>query len=372
MKTIYGVLFISSCLLGQSAGAINLKQARQNHAGTPMTDEQIKKISDMENNANFKALLDPIMVPRVVGTENHEKVKKYLMDTMQNLGWQVEEDAFSANTPIGRLKFGNVVARLNPQADRFLTLACHYDSKYTREGSFIGATDSAVPCAMMLHLAAALDQYLKKNAAAQVERSLKLRGKRASRKKKLLGVKKSDVSLKFIFFDGEEAFNVWGPTDSIYGAKNLARKLQRTAYPPNNREGTTHLDRMDMLLLLDLIGVEFPSFYNYFKDTDRWYKRLVNAEDKLANMRLLDQYRYGFDGYPKHRYFNSQSVYAGIEDDHIPFLKRGVPILHLIPSPFPSVWHKNGDNYSALDFDTIANLNKILRIFVAEYLSLAV
>jgi hypothetical protein len=50
----------------------------------------------------------------------------------------------------------------------------------------------------------------------------------------------------------------------------------------------------------------------------------------------------------------------------------GVPILHLIPSPFPDVWHKEGDNYSALDFNTIANLNKIMRIFVAEYLSLKV
>lgn len=87
---------------------------------------------------------------------------------MQNLGWQVEVDEFTANTPIGKLKFGNVVARLNPRATRFLTLACHYDSKYTREGSFIGATDSAVPCAMMLHLAAAMDSHLKANAQSQV------------------------------------------------------------------------------------------------------------------------------------------------------------------------------------------------------------
>jgi len=87
---------------------------------------------------------------------------------MQNLGWQVELDEFAANTPIGRLNFGNVIARLNPGATRFLTLACHYDSKYMREGSFIGATDSAVPCAMMLHLASTLDSYLKANAEAQV------------------------------------------------------------------------------------------------------------------------------------------------------------------------------------------------------------
>ena len=48
----------------------------------------------------------------------------------------------------------------------------------------------------------------------------------------------------------------------------------------------------------------------------------------------------------------------------------GVPILHLICAPFPSVWHKESDNESALHYPTINNLNKILRIFVSEYLHL--
>jgi len=79
----------------------------------------------------------------------------------------------------------------------------------------------------------------------------------------------------------------------------------------------------DMMVLLDLLGASDPSFYSYFSKTDKWYKRLVNAEDQLAKLRLMAQYSYGLDGYPKHRYFNPQSVYAGIEDDHVPFDKRG-------------------------------------------------
>ena len=31
--------------------------------------------------------------------------------------------------------------------------------------------------------------------------------------------------------------------------------------------------------------------------------------------------------------------FGGIEDDHIPFLRLGVPILHVISNPFPRVWH---------------------------------
>lgn len=82
---------------------------------------------------------------------------------MQGLGWSVESDPFEENTPIfGHLQFENIVATLNPNARRYLVLACHYDSKYYRENDFVGATDSAVPCAMMINLAHVLDEPLKK------------------------------------------------------------------------------------------------------------------------------------------------------------------------------------------------------------------
>ncbi|KAG2467746.1 QPCT cyclotransferase, partial [Polypterus senegalus] len=45
-----------------------------------------------------------------------------------------------------------------------------------------------------------------------------------------------------------------------------------------------------------------------------------------------------------------------------------VRILHLIPTPFPDVWHTFNDNEQNLDRDTIENLNKILQVFVLEYL----
>lgn len=42
----------------------------------------------------------------------------------------------------------------------------------------------------------------------------------------------------------------------------------------------------------------------------------------------------------------------------------------MISAPFPDVWHNKGDDESALHYPTIDNLNKILRIFVSEYLHL--
>ena len=67
-------------------------------------------------------------------------------------------------------------------------------------------------------------------------------------------------------------------------------------------------------------------------------------------------------------YLQRNFLPAGIEDDHIPFKRRNVPILHLIAYPFPKQWHKMGDDRSTLDFERIANFNKVLRVFVAEYL----
>ena len=50
----------------------------------------------------------------------------------------------------------------------------------------------------------------------------------------------------------------------------------------------------------------------------------------------------------------------------------GVPILHVIATPFPDVWHKSGDNANAVHLPTVEKLNKIFRLFVAEYLQLPV
>lgn len=49
-----------------------------------------------------------------------------------------------------------------------------------------------------------------------------------------------------------------------------------------------------------------------------------------------------------------------------------VPILHLIAYPFPGVWHKETDNVKYYDEVSVDNLNKIMRVFVSEYLHLNV
>lgn len=84
---------------------------------------------------------------------------------MKNLGWKIEEDTFEDDTPFGRKKFTNVIATQDVNRARRIVLACHYDSKdfKTMEGQdFIGATDSAVPCAILIETVKQLDCLLRK------------------------------------------------------------------------------------------------------------------------------------------------------------------------------------------------------------------
>ena len=81
------------------------------------------------------------------------KLFQHISNWMKVLNWQVEMDTFTDQTPVGAKEFTNVIATLDHKSPRRLVLACHYDSKPSSDGLFVGATDSAVPCGMMMQLA---------------------------------------------------------------------------------------------------------------------------------------------------------------------------------------------------------------------------
>lgn len=67
----------------------------------------------------------------------------------------------------------------------------------------------------------------------------------------------------------------------------------------------------------------------------------------------------------------NEGFYGGyIEDDHLPFLARGVEVLHVIPSPFPHVWHDITDDGEHLDMDTVEDWAKLVTAFTAEWMDL--
>jgi glutaminyl-peptide cyclotransferase len=273
---------------------------------------------------------------------------QFIKSHFEELGWSIGEDQFTDNTPLGAKEFRNLIVTLNPNACKHLVFACHYDSKYFKNGKFLGATDSAVPCAMLMTMASDLDQLLKIQRHSNP----------------------TAPSLQFIFFDGEEAFVEWSDTDSLYGSRHLADMLNRTPVAPGicDKSVVSEIDRMDLFVLLDLLGAAKPSFYSFFPDTDVYYARMLTIESDLNSARLMRS----ATSNKGTSFFKNRRSFGMIEDDHIPFMRKGVKILHLITSPFPSVWHKLSDDASALHHPTICDLIAIFKSFVAEYLHLNV
>lgn len=159
----------------------------------------------------------------------------------------------------------------------------------------------------------------------------------------------SDTTLQLVFFDGEEAFLEWTDTDSIYGARHLAEKWATTYALPNSKRRlmgpqATEISGIEHLILLDLLGAENPLVRSYTLDTAWLFDALVSVEKRLGDNNLFayDNEQGMIAGKWKSFFYTRTSVdtnFGGIGDDHVPFLRKGVDVLHLITSPFPFVWH---------------------------------
>lgn len=309
---------------------------------TSLSEARLRQVvGQLDPQRLWNTYLRPLLVVRTPGSPGSNQVRKFLEATLRTLtaGWHVALDPFTTSTPLGPVHFGNVVATLDPEAAYHLTLACHFDSKLFPSGSapFVGATDSAVPCALLLELAQALDLELRRTKEQA-----------------------APLTLQLLFLDGEEALKEWGPTDSLYGSRHLAQLMESLPHSP----GPTRIQAIELFMLLDLLGAPNPTFYSHFPRTARWFHQLRSIEKRLHGLKLLESH-------PQEvMYFQPGEPIGSVEDDHIPFLRRGVPVLHLISTPFPSVWHTPEDSEANLHPPTVHNLSRILAVFLAEFLGL--
>lgn len=113
---------------------------RESHQAAKISDFLQTKVANNFDLENFDYILKNILIERVVGTDGHKKVKNFIVNNLEELNWNVELDVFEENTPFGNKEFSNIIATINPKAERYLTLACHYDSKYFKDKVFLGAT----------------------------------------------------------------------------------------------------------------------------------------------------------------------------------------------------------------------------------------
>lgn len=119
---------------------ISFLNFQSNHKPQVLSNADIKYLAGLSNTKYTDEILDSILIPRVVGTPNHDKVFNYIKTELQRLNWHVAVDEFDDVAPkqFGTLRFRNIIASLNPDAERYLVLACHYDSKYFKDTVFVG------------------------------------------------------------------------------------------------------------------------------------------------------------------------------------------------------------------------------------------
>ena len=228
---------------------------------------------------------------RAVTTPGHAAAEKFIRDHFapEAAHGNFIADTFTASTPIGAVPMTNFIVKFpstNPaKRDGIIVMASHYETNYPLQSiGFVGADDGACTTALLI----ALGQYYRAHPP-------------------------TGYSIWLLFDDGEEAIGNNGMTgsDQLYGVHHLAAKW--------SGDGT--IGHIKAFLLADMIGA----------------KNLNIDRDTNSTPWLLDLLaKAGRDtGHSSALFHNT----LGLEDDHIPFKQRGVPVLDIIDyeyGPFDS------------------------------------
>jgi glutaminyl-peptide cyclotransferase len=232
--------------------------------------------------------------PRPIGSANHKKVEDYIHAHLK--GDQVEDDAFIIDTSEGKFPVRNIIAKYPGTRDGIVVIASHYDTNYPlRDTNYVGANDGASSSALLLEIA-----------------------------NQLRGKKLDGYSVWLLWDDAEEAIKLpWTDTNSVYGVRHLAQKWQD--------DGT--IKNIKAFILEDMIG---DADLNIERDEDStpWLEDLIYQ----AATRL---------GYQSH--FFARTV--PMEDDHKPFVQRGIPSADLIDFQYGYnnvFWHTTQDTVDKL------------------------
>ena len=90
--------------------------------------------------------------PRWPTGPGHVKAEEFLRDHFKHD--QLEEDTFTANTPIGPVTMRNFIVRFPGKKDGVIVLGTHYETNYSlRNINFVGANDGASTTGLLLAIA---------------------------------------------------------------------------------------------------------------------------------------------------------------------------------------------------------------------------
>jgi len=239
--------------------------------------------------------------PRPAGSVANLKLQAYIIAELKKRTPDVTEDAFTAQTPRGPVAMKNILARFPGKSGRKIVVTGHFDTKPFEGRKFVGANDGGSSTGLLLELARVLQ------GAPRVD----------------------DVVL--VFFDGEEAFGEWTDTDSVYGSRHLAERWKKDGTAKN----------IKALINVDMIG-----------DKNLNVQPDLNSSGLLRTIVWNTAMDLGYEAF-----FPNDPI--TIDDDHMPFVRIGVPSIDIIDFDYPA-WHRDDDTMDKLSPKSLEIVGRVV------------
>jgi glutaminyl-peptide cyclotransferase len=228
---------------------------------------------------------------RFVNSPGHAAAETFIKDHFKSEAAKGNfiDDRFTARTPIGAVTMHNFIVKFPGKKDGLIVLASHYETNYPlKDINFIGANDGACTTALLI----ALGQYYRTHPP-------------------------QGYSVWLLFDDGEEAIGSsrMAGSDQLYGVRHAAAKW--------SADGT--LSRIKAFVVADMIGAKDMNIDKEQNSTPWLIDLLAKAGRDTGHSSSL---------------FSHDEA---IDDDHIPFKERGVPVLDVIDYEYGPLDTARGD-----------------------------
>jgi glutaminyl-peptide cyclotransferase len=249
--------------------------------------------------------------PRPAGSDAIDKARDYIEAQLRHSGWQVTRQAFTDNTPRGKIHFVNLIARYGSEANPAspsLLLCSHYDTKLFDTIRFVGANDGGSSTGLLLELARVLGEH--PTFARQVE---------------------------LAFFDGEEAYENFSAADGLYGSRYFARQIEGEG--AKGFRGGILFDMVGDRSLGITLPPNSPS---------------AMAHDIFAAAETLKLRKY-------FSYFDRDMI-----DDHTPLNGIGIPTIDIIDFDYPS-WHTADDTLDKINAQSLQTVGSVALHYLTEF-----
>jgi glutaminyl-peptide cyclotransferase len=255
--------------------------------------------------------------PRPAGSQASDKTGAYIKRELESYGLKTTLDTFTPQTPRGKVKMKNIIAELPGETPDIIIIASHYDTKYFKDITFVGANDGGSSTGALLEIA----RVMAADRAA--------------------GKPKRRLTYQFVFFDGEESFcQEWGEClnglDNTYGSRHMVERLKKER----------RLDSIKALILLDMVG-----------DKDLKIPREENSTHWIVDAIWATARELGYE-----RHFPNEN--QNLSDDHIPFLEAGVDAVDLIDFEYGveenKYWHTEKDTFDKISARSLQIVGEVV------------